>query len=85
MPKKASNSIKTDRVKQINKNGTIYVFERKKRYNPQKRYTEILETRILGKLKPGESDIYNDSNIEKNRPKRKSVPESKKHGNTDPE
>ena len=78
MPKKASNSIKTDRVKQINKNGTIYVFERKKRYNPQKRYTEILETRILGKLKPGESDIYNDSNIEKNRPKRKSVPESKK-------
>ena len=74
MPKKASDIIKTDRIKQKNKNGTIYVFERKKRYNPQKRYTEILGTKLLGKLKPGESDIYNDANIEKNRPKRTAVP-----------
>ena len=66
MPAKASGEIKTRIVRQTQKNGDIYVIERKTIYDSEKKYNVVLSSRIVGKIPKGET------NIVPTRPKRKS-------------
>ena len=75
MPRKAAGTIKTDRYKETKSNGIVYVYERSRKYNPEKRYNENLGTKLLGILKPGADDIYNDENLMTTRPRRRKVPD----------
>ena len=70
MPAKPSGEIKTIVVRQKQKNGDIYVFERQIKYDPEKKYNVILSSKILGKIPQGEKDIV------PTRPKRKSKKKS---------
>ena len=54
MPAKASGEIKTRIVHQPQKNGDIYVLERKTLYDPAKKYNKVLSSRILSKIPKGE-------------------------------
>lgn len=54
MPAKASGEIKTRIVHQLQKNGDIYVLERKTLYDPVKKYNKVLSSRILSKIPKGE-------------------------------
>ncbi len=53
MPAKASGEIKTRIVHQLQKNGDIYVLERKTLYDPVKKYNKVLSSRILSKIPKG--------------------------------
>lgn len=53
MPRKASGEIKTRTVKVKQKNGDVYVYERRILYNPEKRYNETLESHLIGKIFAG--------------------------------
>ena len=63
MPRKASGDVKVDRYTETKSNGTIYVYERSRKYNPAKKYNENLGTKLLGILKPGTSDYYDNQNV----------------------
>lgn len=54
MPAKASGEIKTRIVHQPQKNGDIYVLERKTLYDPVKKYNQVLSSRIISKIPKGE-------------------------------
>ena len=54
MPAKASCEVKTRTVRQPQKNGDIYVIERRTQYDPAKRYNVVLSSRIIGKIPKGE-------------------------------
>lgn len=54
MPAKASEEIKTRIVHQPQKNGDIYVLERKTLYDPVKKYNQVLSSRIISKIPKGE-------------------------------
>ena len=73
MPRTASGETKTDRFIETRKERT-YVYERTRRYDPAKKYNVNLGTRLLGILKPGETDYHDDANILATRPKRKKAP-----------
>ena len=53
MPAKPSGMIKTGTVRVRQKNGDIYVFERKTVYDSEKRYNRILKSRLLSKIPKG--------------------------------
>jgi len=53
MPAKPSGKVKTRTVRETQKNGDIYVFERKEVYNPEKKYNEVVEARLVGKIPKG--------------------------------
>ena len=74
MPRKASGEIKTDRYIETQANGTTYVYERSRKYDPDKKYNVNLGTKLLGILKPGTTDYHDDDNITSTRPKRKVNP-----------
>ena len=57
MPAKASCEIKTRIVRQVQKNGDIYVIERQTQYDPVKKYNVVLSSRIIGKIPKGETSI----------------------------
>ena len=57
MPAKASGEIKTRIVRQTQKNGDIYVVERKTIYDSEKKYNVVLSSRIVGKIPKGETNI----------------------------
>ena len=57
MPAKASCEIKTRIVRQTQKNGDIYVIERKTQYDPVKKYNVVLSSRIVGKIPKGETSV----------------------------
>ena len=57
MPAKASCEIKTRIVRQAQKNGDIYVIERKTQYDPVKKYNVVLSSRIVGKIPKGETSV----------------------------
>ena len=50
MPAKASGEIKTRTIRQLQKNGDIYVIERKTTYDPVKKYNVVLSSRLIGKI-----------------------------------
>lgn len=56
MPATASGEIKTRIVHQPQKNGDIYVIERKTLYDPAKKYNKVLSSRILSKIPKGEEE-----------------------------
>jgi len=70
MPAKPSGQIKTSTVKKPQKNGDIYVLERQTLYDPDKKYTKVLSTKLIGKIPKG-SEIMVPT-----RPKRGKLPES---------
>lgn len=65
MPRKTSLEPKTRIIKVPRKNGDIYVYERITKYNPQKHYTEVLKSRLIGKILPGEDAIVPTSSSRK--------------------
>ena len=54
MPAKPSGEIKTFIVRSKQKNGDIYILERKVIYSPEKKYNKVLETKLLGKIPKGQ-------------------------------
>lgn len=56
MPAKPSGEIKTSIVHQTQKNGDIYVLERKTIYDPVKKYNKVLNSKLIGKIPKGEKD-----------------------------
>lgn len=57
MPAKASCEIKIRTVRQAQKNGDIYVIERRTQYDPVKKYNVVLSSRIIGKIPKGETSV----------------------------
>lgn len=55
MPAKPSGEIKTKIIHQTQKNGDIYVLERKTIYDPEVKYNRILSTRLVSKIPKGET------------------------------
>lgn len=53
MPAIASSEIKTRIVHQPQKNGDIYVIERKTLCDPEKKYNKVLSSKILSKIPKG--------------------------------
>ena len=66
MPAKASEEIKVRTVRQAQKNGDVYVIERRTHYDPAKKYNVVLSSKIVGKIPKGQD------NIVPTRPKRRS-------------
>lgn len=57
MSRPVSGTIKTSLVKAKQKNGDIYVLERKSVYDPQKGYTRSLGTHLVGKIPAGQTEM----------------------------
>lgn len=57
MYRPVSGAIKTSLVKAKQKNGDIYVLERKSVYDPQKGYTRSLGTHLVGKIPAGQTEM----------------------------
>ena len=55
MPAKPSGEIKTKIVRQTQKNGDIYVLERKIKYDPEVKYNRVLSTKLISKIPKGET------------------------------
>lgn len=53
MPKKPSEEIKTRTIKNKQKNGDIYVLERKTIYDAQKKYNKVISTKLIAKIPKG--------------------------------
>ena len=53
MPAKASGEVKTRIVHNTQKNGDIYVLERQTIYDPDKKQTKVLSTKLLSKIPKG--------------------------------
>ena len=56
MPAKPSGEIKTKIIHQPQKNGDIYVLERKTIYDPDKKYNKVLSSKLIGKIPKGEKN-----------------------------
>ena len=57
MARPVSGTVKTSQVKVKQKNGDIYVLERKSVYDPEKGYTKSIGTRLIGKIPAGQSEM----------------------------
>jgi transposase len=53
MPAKASGEVKTRIIHSTQKNGDIYVLERKTLYDPEKKYNKVLSTKLVSKIPKG--------------------------------
>jgi len=53
MPRKRSGEIKTSIVRQTQKNGDIYVYERQVIYDPDTKNNKILHSKLIGKIPKG--------------------------------
>jgi hypothetical protein len=53
MPAKPSGEVKTRIVRNTQPNGDIYVLERKTKYDPEKKWNDVLSTRLLKKIPKG--------------------------------
>ncbi len=53
MPAKPSKEIKTRTIHSVQKNGDIYILERKTIYDPDKRYNKVLSTKLISKIPKG--------------------------------
>ena len=57
MARKRSDEIVTRTIRQRQKNGDIYVIERKCRYDPEKKYNVVLSSKIVGKIPLGQDQV----------------------------
>ena len=55
MPAKPSGEIKTKTIRQVQKNGDIYILERKTLYDPEVKYNRVLSTKLISKIPKGET------------------------------
>ena len=53
MPAKASNEVKTRTIKNVRKNGDVYILERQTLYDPAIKQTKILSSRLVSKIPKG--------------------------------
>lgn len=53
MPAKPSGQIKTSVIKKPQKNGDTYILERRTIYDPEKKYTKVLSTKLIAKIPKG--------------------------------
>lgn len=53
MPAKPSGQIKTLTIRQAQKNGDIYILERRTIYDPVKKYNRIISTKLISKIPKG--------------------------------
>ena len=58
MGRKASNAVRTDRIIKYRENGDRYVYERHSKYSPEKGYYVPIDSKLMGKMKPGSDDRY---------------------------
>ena len=56
MPAKQSGEIKTNIVPVPQKNGDIYLMERKTQYDPVKKYNRVISSKLVSKIPKGEKD-----------------------------
>ncbi len=56
MPARPSGEIKTSTVRVRQKNGDIYILERKTIYNREKKYNQVLSSKLVGKIPKGEEN-----------------------------
>ncbi len=56
MPAEPSGEIKTSTVRVRQKNGDIYILERKTIYNREKKYNQVLSSKLVGKIPKGEEN-----------------------------
>ena len=56
MPAKPSGEIKTRIVQVPQKNGDIYLMERKTQYDPEKKYNRVLSSKLVSKIPKGEKN-----------------------------
>ena len=57
MPRKASGATKVGTVRERQKNGDIYVYERKTKYDPNKKYSVTISKVLIGKIVKGTDEI----------------------------
>lgn len=57
MPAKPSGEIKISTVRVRQKNGDIYILERKTIYNREKKYNQVLSSKLIGKIPKGEENL----------------------------
>jgi len=57
MSRPVSGETKTSKVRVKQKNGDIYVYERKRKYDPEVGYTKTFNCRLLGKIKAGTEEL----------------------------
>lgn len=53
MPAKPSGEIKVRTIKSKQKNGDIYILERRTIYDPEKKYNKVLSTKLISKIPKG--------------------------------
>ena len=88
MPAKASGEVKTRIIHNLQKNGDIYVLERRTVYDPEKKYNKILSTKLISKIpkgteipvptRPKRTKKINDNQNISNRTLKKVVPPANK-------
>lgn len=57
MPKKASGVVKSGIIREKQKNGDIYIYERKTKYDPIKRYNVTISKTLIGKIVNGTVEV----------------------------
>ncbi len=57
MARTCSGKVRTSYMRQKQKNGDIYVFERETKYDPEAGYTRNLSYKLIGKIKAGTTEI----------------------------
>ena len=53
MPAKPSNDVKTRTIKNTQKNGDVYILERKTIYDIEKKYNKVISTKLVAKIPKG--------------------------------
>ena len=56
MPAKPSGEVKTKIIPVPQKNGDIYLMERKTQYDPEKKYNRVLSSKLISKIPKGEKN-----------------------------
>ena len=67
MPRKASGAIKVGIAREQQQNGDVYIYERKTKYDPIKKYTVVISKTLIGKIVNGTDEIVDT------RPKRRAM------------
>ena len=57
MARPRSDKVRIKTVRNRSENGTVYVYERKVRYDPEKGYDDVLENRLVGKISPETGEV----------------------------
>ncbi|MCR5093582.1 MAG: transposase [Lachnospiraceae bacterium] len=67
MPRKASGALKTGITRERQKNGDVYIYERKTKYDPIRKYSVTISKTLIGKI------VKNTEEMVETRPKRRVI------------